>query len=236
MKGGDSRRLRLGRIESLAALAGGMTHELANLSASVLLAVDLLEPCCRDAADRATLAALGEVAGRVQRAGRQFHWLARGVAGEPTVFLPNHLLVDLQRLAAATFPPAVTVATRYAADLWPVAGHPLLVYQLLLALALEGRDRLPAAGGTLVLGARNETRHEGGRYVVLEALAEPAAAPLTPAAPATSAGRRRAARAVRQAAASAGATVAPLVAVAPLTAGCEHRATCRRTSLPAADL
>src|SRR5579864_641407 len=199
----DSRRLRLGRLESLAALAGGISHELSNLAASVLMSTQVFEGSCQDDASRQVLASLDELARRIKHAGSQLHWLARGVAGEPTVFQPQYLLADVQKLARVAFPPSVTVITRYPPDLWPLAGEPLLVFQLLLALCLEARDHL-VAGGTLILEARNEQigesaesnesdrtgesrkrrparaeRHPAamlaphGRYVVLEAVAEP---------------------------------------------------------------
>jgi hypothetical protein len=187
----DSPRLRLGRLESLAALAGGISHELSNLAASVLMSAQVFEGSCQDEASRQVLASLGELARRLQHAGRQLHWLARGVAGEPTVFQPQYLLADVQKLVHVALPPSVTVITRYPPDLWPLAGEPLLVFQLLLALCLEARDHLPD-GGTLVLEARNEEIGEigeigesgesadspaarsapPGRYVVLEAVAD----------------------------------------------------------------
>jgi hypothetical protein len=191
---GDNRRLRLGRLESLAALAGGVTHELSNLAASVMMSVQLLEPSCQQAADRQVLASLDELARRLQHAGRQLHWLARGVGGEPTVFQAQYLLTDLQKLARAAFPSSIAVVTRYPPDLWPLAGDPLIVFQLLLALCLEARGHLTGAG-TLVLAAANEeladpapaaevsgvagatgaeagARGRPGRWVVLAAIAE----------------------------------------------------------------
>lgn len=190
MSAAHDRRLRLDRLESLAALAGGITHEMGNLAASVTLSAQLLETCCSEPADRQVLASLDELARRLLHAGRQLHWLARGVAGEPTVFQPQYLLSDLQKLARVAFPASITVITRYPADLWPLAGDPLVAYQLLLALCREARDHLPA-GGTLLLAARNEERDDPrlrapgrpvpgdappGRCVVLEAIAEAAAA------------------------------------------------------------
>jgi signal transduction histidine kinase len=200
MSAAADRRLRLGRLESLAAVAGGVTHELCNLAASVMMSAQLLEPCCRDDSGRAVLASLEQLALRLHHAGRQLHWLARGVAGEPTLYQPQYLLADLQKLATVAFPPSVAVVTRYPPDLRPLAGEPLLVFQLLLALALEARDHLPG-GGSLILAARNETvamprpprgattRLLPGLYVVLEALAEPA--PTDSVAKATRGGRRR---------------------------------------------
>ena len=218
----DDRRPRLDRLDSLAALAGGIAHELSNLAASVSMSAQLLEPCCSQEADRLVLASLEGLARRLQHAGRQLHWLARGVEGEPTVFQPQYLLADVQKLARVAFPAAITVITRYPPDLWPLAGDPLVVFQLLLSLCLEARAHLGDAG-TLVLAARNQEM-DGGRYVVLEAVAEPASEPTEPAEPAepskppaepseppatgafagAPASRRRAAGAARRAAAAAG--------------------------------
>jgi signal transduction histidine kinase len=218
MSSGSGSKLRLDRLDSLAALAGGVTHELSNLAASVMMSVQLLEPSCSAADDRLVLASLEDLARRLQHAGRQLHWLARGVAGEPTVFQPQYLLADLQKLARVAFPESITVITRYPPDLWPLAGDPLVVFQLLLALCLEARGHLPD-GGTLVLAACNEELgapgqrvpaggHAAlrnalpGRYVVLEAVAElPAGAPGS---------RRREAAGARRAAAAAGGFTTPL--------------------------
>jgi hypothetical protein len=243
--------LRVGRLESLSALAGGVTHELSNLAASVMMSVQLLEPTCQQPSDRQILASLDELARRLQHAGRQLHWLACGIAGEATVFQPQYLLTDLQRLARVAFPSSIVVVTRYPPDLWPLAGDPLIVFQLLLALCLEAREWLPNAG-TLVLAASNHelagaadiggSERCSGRYVLLEAIAEaPAgqeAGPVAGAAavgaradhpasdPAVPAGGHRAAAdAERAAAASGGFT-------APLPAGAAGRG--RRAYLPAA--
>jgi signal transduction histidine kinase len=218
MSASNNRRLRLGRLESLAAVAGGVTHELSNLAASVLMSVQLLEAYCGDAPGRELLASLDQLARRLQHAGRQLHWLARGVDGESMVFQPQYLLSDLQKLARAAFPGSVTLVTRYPPDLWPLAGDPLIVFQLLLALCLEAREHLQG-GGTLVLAARNEAP-----YVVLEATAEPATAGDRAAA----ARRRRAAAEARRAAAAAGGFTSPIPRRRSISG--------RRAYLPAAPL
>jgi hypothetical protein len=253
----ERRRLRLGRLETLSALAGGVTHEMSNLAASVMMSVQLLEPSCQQPVDRQVLASLEELSHRLQHAGRQLHWLARGIDGEPTLFQPQYLLSDLQRLARIAFPAEIAVITRYPPDLWPLAADPLVVYQLLLALCLEARYQLNGAG-TLVLGAGNQEpahpeglagaaaadaagagadtagagagNRRAGRFVVLEGFAEAEAAPQPePAAGAAAlaSARRAAAHAKRAAAAAGGFT-------APLPAGSTGRG--RRAYLPAAPL
>jgi hypothetical protein len=151
----EGRRLRLGRFETLQALAGGVTHEINNLLASVVLSVDLLEPRCHDDGDREVLASLAQLARRLQHAGRQLDWLARGVDGGAILFQPQYLLADVQKLAAVAFPDTVALVTRYPADLQPLAGEPLRVHQLLLTLACEAWHQLRPPGGTVILAARN---------------------------------------------------------------------------------
>jgi hypothetical protein len=238
MSGSDTRGLRLGRLESLAALAGGITHELSNLAASVVMSVQLLEPCLETPADRQVLTSLDELARQLQHAGRQLQWLARGVSGEAIVFQAQYLLSDLQKLSRAAFPSSVEVVTRYPPDLWPLSGDPLVVYQLLLSLCLEAREHL-VEGGTLLVAARNQVvdgisipSRAGaapGRYVLLEALAEddPFAGRRAVVRGAPAGRRRRAAagRARRAARAAGGFT-------APLPPGAQGRG--RRAYLPAA--
>src|ERR1700704_5235897 len=109
MGGSDTRGLRLGRLESLAALAGGISHELSNLAASVVMSVQLLEPRCDAAEDRQVLTSLDEMARRLQHAGRQLQWLVRGVAGEAIVFQAQYLISDLQKLLQAAFPSSIAI-------------------------------------------------------------------------------------------------------------------------------
>jgi two-component system cell cycle sensor histidine kinase/response regulator CckA len=217
----DTRDLRLGRLESLAALAGGISHELSNLAASVVMSVQLLEPRCDATEDRQVLASLDEMARGLQHAGRQLQWLARGVAGGAIVFQAQYLLSDLQRLLRAAFPSSIAIITRYPPDLWLLSGDPLIVYQLLLSMCLEAREHL-AEGGNLVIAARNQVLERAslparaaagpGRYVLLEALAEgDPAAGRGSAVPGADALRRRAAAAhASRAARAAGGFAAPL--------------------------
>jgi signal transduction histidine kinase len=221
MGGSDTRGLRLGRLESLAALAGGISHELSNLAASVVMAVQLLEPRCDAAEDRQILTSLDEMARGMQQAGRQLQWLARGVAGEAILFQAQYLLADLQKLLQVAFPSSIAIVTRYPPDLWLVSGDPLIVYQLLLSMCLEAREHL-AEGGDLVIAARNQVLEGAslpaqgkagpGRYVLLEALAEgDPAVGWGSEARGASAGRRRAAAArASRAARAAGGFTAPL--------------------------
>jgi|HubBroStandDraft_3_1064219.scaffolds.fasta_scaffold01587_9 two-component system cell cycle sensor histidine kinase/response regulator CckA len=178
--GAEASRLRAGRLECFAALAGGASHEMSNLLATVLMSVEVLRGGCRTPAAREVLAGLAQLTRRGLEVTRQLQWLAGGVNSAPALFQPRFLLADLRALVSATFPRSVAVTTSYPQDLWMLEGDPLLLYQSLLDLLLAARDSLPG-GGMVELAARNERLElgDGGAgggavpHVVFEVSARP---------------------------------------------------------------
>jgi len=183
----EPRRLRAERLECFGALAGGATHELNNLLATVLMSVDLLRRTCRAPAEKTALTSLEEIARRGLHMARQLQWLACGSECQALRFQPRYLMSDLQRLMISTSSSALVVVADCAPDLWLLEGDPLLVYQLLLAQLLAARDAV-AAAGTISLAAHNQWLNGGrdgdanpgpGPYLVFEVTgsrAAPAAA------------------------------------------------------------
>ncbi|HVT58894.1 MAG TPA: hypothetical protein VHR45_10880 [Thermoanaerobaculia bacterium] len=149
-----SRLLRAQRLESVAALAGGIAHDLNNVLAAVLLAADVLAQHARAPAAERALAALDELARQGIGLTEQILFLARGVDGEATPFDLRHLIAEVRKLARVIFPPPGAVLTSYPGDLWLVSGDALLVYQLLLESCREAR-RSRGSLGTLRIRARN---------------------------------------------------------------------------------
>jgi CheY-like chemotaxis protein len=139
---------------ALAAIAGGLAHELNNLLSSVIMMVDLLRGSCTLERDQTLLTAMEESARRGVHLVRQMHWLASGVEDGCTLFQPRHLLLDVLKMATASVPAAVAVAGDFPADLWLLRGDPVRFYRACLDLCLEARDRL-THGGELALKAWN---------------------------------------------------------------------------------
>jgi signal transduction histidine kinase len=150
----ESSRLRAGRLECFAALAGGAAHEMSNLMATVLMSVDVLRDDRSSPAAREVLAALELTTRRGLGVIRQLHQLASGMNGFSTLFQPRFLLSDLQALASSTFSPSIVVIVGYPPDLWVLDGDPLLLYQALLDRLLVARDAL-GGSGTVELAVRN---------------------------------------------------------------------------------
>jgi CheY-like chemotaxis protein len=148
----DASRLLAQRLESIATLTAGVAHDLMNTLASVHMGLDLLRPGTPES-ERWIVSALEENVRRGMEALRQIQWLAACTEGEPLIYQPVHLLKEVQKLMHRDFPP-LEVVTDYPEEVCLLSGDPLLLRQLLIALCLHARSRLPL-GGSLTLRARS---------------------------------------------------------------------------------
>jgi CheY-like chemotaxis protein len=85
---------------------------------------------------------------------KQVVTFARGAEGERVVLQLRHLLRELERIVAETFPPTIKVSLQVPADLWTVSGDATQLHQVLLNLCVNARDAMPQ-GGRLSLQADN---------------------------------------------------------------------------------
>jgi CheY-like chemotaxis protein len=137
-------------------LAGGIAHDLSNLLAPIVLAVDLLK---MSEHDKGRLELLGMMEKSAQRAklmvGRVLTF-ARGVDGKRAPVPTVRLLEELQEICRETFPKNLRLSSDIASDLWPVRGDSTQLHQVLLNLCVNARDAMPK-GGDLRITARNLT-------------------------------------------------------------------------------
>jgi CheY-like chemotaxis protein len=151
----EAGRLHALRVESLSALAAGITHDLANTFASVNMALDLLAPGVREK-DRWILSSLETSVHRGMEAVRQILFLASAREEEPLIYQAVHLMRDVQKLLRDALPPAIALASEHLDEVCLVRGEPLVLRQLLLTLGLQAASDLPL-GGELTLRAASAT-------------------------------------------------------------------------------
>ena len=175
---------RAQRLESIGALASGVAHDLNNVLAPILMAVELLRPQAADANANEIIDIIETSARRGAGMVEQILSFARGRTDGPVILQVRHLIADLSRMMKDTFPPNIRCVSHVSADLWPVRGDPTQLYQVLLNLCVNARDAMPDRG-TITIAANNLTReatlaasqpaspasHDpalpAGRYVVL---------------------------------------------------------------------
>jgi CheY-like chemotaxis protein len=80
---------------------------------------------------------------------KQVLTFARGAEGERVVLQPKHLLSELTKIMAQTFPRNIDIQTQFPPDLWLINGDATQLHQVLLNLCVNARDAiltLPATG------------------------------------------------------------------------------------------
>ena len=149
----EGQRLRTQRLESIGTLAGGVSHDLNNALAPILMATELLRLEFPDTA-ASYLDVIQAGAQRGAAMVKQLLTFAKGVEGERLLVQPKHLLKEMEKLIRSTFPKNIQLQTRYAKDLRTILGDVTQLHQVLLNLCINARDAMPE-GGTLILEAEN---------------------------------------------------------------------------------
>jgi PAS domain S-box-containing protein len=145
--------LRTQRLEAIGTLASGIAHDLNNILSPIMMAAGLLRRELQDDADGTRMLNIIESsANRGAGIVKQVLTFARGAEGERVVLQPKHLLSELTKIMAQTFPRNIDIQTSFPPDLWLINGDATQLHQVLLNLCVNARDAilsLPAtAGGT----------------------------------------------------------------------------------------
>jgi PAS domain S-box-containing protein len=172
----EAQFLRAQRMESIGTLAGGIAHDLNNLLAPMLMAVQMLQLKFTDEQSQKMLQLLRANAERGAEMVKQILSFARGVEGERLAIQPRHLIKEVIKILRETLPKSIEISFRISEDLWPIMGDATQLHQVLMNLCINARDALPS-GGRLQMDADNSVLDETyaqmipdarpGRYVRL---------------------------------------------------------------------
>jgi PAS domain S-box-containing protein len=165
------------RLDSLGRLAGGVAHDFNNLL-SVVLGVSslLVESLPQGDPIRADLALIEESARRATALTQQLLAFGRRQILEPSVIAVDRLVRRMEAMLRRVIGENVELVIRAAKDAGRARVDPGQLEQVILNLAVNARDAMPA-GGTLTIETSNvdldedyATRHAevtAGRYVML---------------------------------------------------------------------
>jgi PAS domain S-box-containing protein len=152
------------RLAGLGQLAGGVAHEFNNLIAIILnytaFVAEEVAACAgprgashRQAA-REDLEAIRSAAHRAARLTNQLSAAGRQTTVRPEQLSLNEVVSHTEQSLRRTLGEHVTFVTCLPADLWLVTADPSLVEEVLLDLAANAHDAMPA-GGTLIIDTAN---------------------------------------------------------------------------------
>ncbi len=150
----EAQFLRVQRLESIGALAGGISHDLNNVFTPLIMTAQLL---IEGAEDEKT-SQLANIIMTSARHGsdlvKQVLHFVRGNQGENLPFRLEHLVKDITNLLRETFPKNIRIRSSYSPDLWSVVGDATRLHQVLMNLSVNARDAMPA-GGELKITLQN---------------------------------------------------------------------------------
>ena len=166
----EAQFLRAQRLESIGALASGISHDLNNVLTPILLSAQLLQMLNKDERSQRLLQIQENSAKRGAALVKQVLAFAHGVEGERTILQVRHLILEIQQIVKETFPTSIELYTDISPELWTVFGDATQLYQVLLNLVVNARDAMPN-GGTLRLVAENLVIEQNDARMNLDAQA-----------------------------------------------------------------
>ncbi len=141
----EAHLLRAQRLESIGTLASGIAHDLNNMLSPILMSVGVLRAILAE--DAQELASMIETsAERAAEVVKQVLTFARGAQGERLPLAPKHLIREIEKIVAETFPRAIQVQRNIASDLSLIEGDSTQLHQVLLNLCVNARDAMPDGG------------------------------------------------------------------------------------------
>ena len=144
---------RTQRLESIGLLAGGIAHDLNNVLAPILMAMELFKLRYPAAEDQERLEMIRRSAERGAGIVRQVLTFSRGVEGERMNLRPEHLVKEVRNLLQETLPRLIEIIVDLEPGLPSVLGDATQLHQVLLNLGVNARDAMPQ-GGVLTFSAR----------------------------------------------------------------------------------
>jgi signal transduction histidine kinase/CheY-like chemotaxis protein len=134
------------KMESLGKLTGGIAHDFNNLLTAVTGNLEMIEARVTDPRLLSHVAAAMRSALRGGQLTQQLLAYARRQNLLPRPVDVNAVIVGMDELLHRSLGGLVQVETELAADLWPATGDPTQLELVVLNLAINSRDAMPAGG------------------------------------------------------------------------------------------
>jgi signal transduction histidine kinase len=144
-----------GHMVALGRLVGGVAHDFNNLLTGIMLYCDLLQPAVKG--EPKLTRYVNEMRGAGEQAAtliQQLMEVARKQATEPVLLSWNEAIQNLRNLLRRLIGENIQLVCELDDDLGMVRMRPAQMPQIILNLALNARDAMPA-GGILTISTRN---------------------------------------------------------------------------------
>lgn len=138
--------LRSQRLETIGSLAGGVAHDLNNILAPILMAVELLKLGVTDTDKLNMLQIMEKSALKGRGIVKQVLTFARGSVEARTLVQPHLLIREAVEISTQTFPPGIMIRQTVSPDCWTMRVDATQVHQVLMNLLVNARDAMGDSG------------------------------------------------------------------------------------------
>jgi PAS domain S-box-containing protein len=155
------------RLESAGQLVGGIAHDFNNLLTVIANYASLVrdEVSVAEATESSTrwepvrwdVEQIEDAADRARRLVKHMLAFARREEGQPVLVDFGQLINDVSRLLREMLGEHIPLVTRQGAGLWPVEADPGLLEQVIMNIAVNARDAMPAGGRVTIDTANIDT-------------------------------------------------------------------------------
>ena len=142
------------KMDAIGQLTGGIAHDTNNLLTAILGNLDLLEPRLTDENQRVLLRNALSATERGAKLTSQLLGFSRRQSLAPSPVDVNRAVADMHPLLVSTLGGTIRIDCTLGTDLWPAYADPTQLELVLLNLAINARDAMPA-GGTITIGTTN---------------------------------------------------------------------------------
>ncbi len=143
------------RLESVGRLAGGIAHDFNNLLTVILAHSELLKAeLPPNAPESDDIDQISEAATRAAGLTRQLLAFSRRQVLEPRVLDLNETVADIEKMLRRLIGADISLSTSLQSGLYPVLADPAQIEQVIVNLAVNARDAMPA-GGLLTITTAN---------------------------------------------------------------------------------
>ncbi|MEO8428325.1 MAG: response regulator [Verrucomicrobiota bacterium] len=146
----EAHSLRAQRLESIGTLASGISHDLNNIFAPIMMAVPMLRWGLPPEEREKIISTVEASAKRGAELVKQLLSFGRGVEGKRVLIQAKHLVNEMVQIAQQTFPKIISVKSEVPEGIWPVLVDSTQLHQVLLNLCVNARDAMPEGGALLV--------------------------------------------------------------------------------------
>jgi two-component system cell cycle sensor histidine kinase/response regulator CckA len=135
------------KMEAVGLMAGGVAHDFNNLLLVMLVYAEMLrDDCGPDDPQHSSVVEIVHAVERAQGLTRQLLAFSRKQPSEPSVVNMSDIVAGIHSMLRRMLPANIEIVTLSSDDLWPVLVDKGQIEQVLMNLAVNARDAMPAGG------------------------------------------------------------------------------------------